>query len=249
MLLVKARGIARAPVILRVALTGLVIPQVFGMALDCDRVRARSPSLNGHMGHPRVVPRVLSLPMVRPTGRRAVYADVEALPPHITGQIIDGELFTHARPSLEHSETASVLGMDLGGPFDRGRGGPGGWWIRDEPELHFGADVLVPDLAGWRRDRVATPPSGPFMTIAPQWLAEVLSPSTAGIDRVRKLPVYLREGVEHVWLLDPIARTLEVLRRVDDAWTLAGTYGDVQLVRAEPFGAIELDLSALWAPR
>jgi len=186
--------------------------------------------------------------MVLPTGRRATYADIETLPPHVTGQIIDGDLFTHARPSLEHSATASVLAMDLGGPFDRGRGGPGGWWIRHEPELHFGDNVLVPDLAGWRRDRHATPPSGRFATTAPDWLAEVLSPSTAGVDRVRKLPVYLREGVDHVWLLDPIARTLEVLRRTDAAWTIAGTYGDIQVVRAEPFEAIELDLAALWSP-
>ncbi len=184
--------------------------------------------------------------MTLPARGSATYADIVALPPGVTGQIVAGELFTHARPSLGHAGVASVLGMDLGSPFDRGRGGPGGWWIRDEPELHFGRDVLVPDLAGWRRDRCATPPSGPYTEVAPDWVAEVLSPSTAGFDRVRKLPIYLREGVQHVWLLDPAARTLEVLRRGEGAWIIAGLYEDAQRVRAEPFEAVELELAALW---
>lgn len=176
----------------------------------------------------------------------ATYADIVALPPGITGQIVGGELFTQPRPSLAHSTVASVLGMDLGSPFDRGRGGPGGWWIRHEPELHFGRDVLVPDLAGWRRERSVMPPDGAYTDLAPDWVAEVLSPRTAGFDRVRKLPIYLREGVSHVWLLDPSARTLEVLRRADGVWVIVGVYGDAQVVRAEPFDAVELELSALW---
>ncbi len=182
-----------------------------------------------------------------PARRRATYEDLLTLPEHHVGQIIDGELFAHPRPTLEHSMAASVLGADLGGPFDRGRGGPGGWWLRDEPELHLHGDILVPDLAGWRRERLPTPPRGPSTTVPPDWICEVLSPSTASLDRIRKLRIYAREGVAHAWLVDPLARTLEVFRLDAGQWVLVGAH-DEDRVRAEPFQAIELELSALWMP-
>jgi Uma2 family endonuclease len=119
--------------------------------------------------------------------------------------------------------------------------------ILDEPELHLGADVLVPDLAGWRRSRCPQLPSDqPFMSLAPDWVCEVQSPSTASIDRVRKMPIYLREGVEYVSLVDPHNRTLEVFRRDGNRWVLIGNSGGDAKIRAEPFEAIELDLSAFW---
>ncbi len=177
-----------------------------------------------------------------------LYRALEALPEGITGQIINGELIASPRPALDHARTASVLGMDLGGAFERGRGGPGGWWILDEPELHFGNDVLVPDLAGWRRSRLPQPPRGPHLSIAPNWLCEVLSPSTAGVDRVRKLPIYARQKVAHVWLIDPVARTLEVFRGEDPGWRLIGSHGEMERIRAEPFEELELELGALWLP-
>lgn len=138
--------------------------------------------------------------------------------------------------------------MLLGGPFDVGEGGPGGWWLVDAPELHLGRDVLVPDLAGWRRARMPSPPAPetPYVTLAPDWVCEVLSPSTAQHDRVDKLAVYAREGVAHVWLLDPLARTLEVLRRTPEGWLLALAARGGQTVRAEPFEALALGLAALW---
>src|SRR5690606_4669509 len=120
----------------------------------------------------------------------------------------DGELSLSPRPSPRHADAASVLGMDLGTPFHRGRGGPGGWWILFEPELHLGPEILVPDLAGWRRERMPQLPEEAFFTLAPDWLCEVLSPSTTQLDRVRKMPIYARNGVSHVWLLDPSAKTL-----------------------------------------
>jgi len=177
----------------------------------------------------------------------ATYQDLIDLPSPLVGEIVDGELHASPRPAFGHASAASTLGMDLGSPFQRGRGGPGGWWIFDEPELHFGTDVLVPDLAGWRRERMPSRPNVPYSTLAPDWICEVLSPSTAGFDRVRKMPVYLRAGVIHAWLLDPIGRSLEIYRRQESGWLLTATYGDDQdRVRAEPFDAIELELSALW---
>ena len=138
------------------------------------------------------------------------------------------------------------MGRDVGSPFQRGRGGPGGWWILDEPELHLGEDILVPDLAGWRRERMPELFKGPSHTLPPDWVCEVLSPSTFRLDRIRKLPVYGPEGVGHVWFVDPIARTLEVFRLESGRWVVIGSHGDDDLLRAEPFEAVELDLLALW---
>jgi Uma2 family endonuclease len=180
--------------------------------------------------------------------RPATYQEILALPEHLVGEIIDGELIVSPRPASKHAFASTVLTMDLGAPYMRGRGGPGGWWILDEPELHFGRDVLVPDLAGWRRTRMESVPDVPFFTLAPDWICEVLSPSTANIDRARKLRIYAREEVGHAWLIDPAVRTLEVLRRHEKSWLLVTTFSDRERVRAEPFDAVELDLGALWPP-
>lgn len=164
-------------------------------------------------------------------------------------EIVDGVLIVNPRPAFPHAAASSALGEELGGPFKRGRGGPGGWVLLDEPELHLGPepDVLVPDLAGWRRERMAEMPRGAFTTLAPDWVCEVLSPSTEAVDRGDKLPIYARELVRHAWLVDPLVRTLEVLRLEDGAWRIVGTWHDDAKVRAEPFDAIELELALLWA--
>lgn len=183
-----------------------------------------------------------------PTSRRpaATYEDLLAVPDHLVAEILDGDLYTSPRPAPRHADASSGLGGALRGPFDRGRGGPGGWRILYEPELHLGRDVIVPDLAGWRRERLPHIPAEAHIAIAPDWVCEVLSPSTAALDRVKKLAIYARESVSHAWLVDPIAQTLEVFRLADARWTLVGTWAGTDTLRAEPFDALDLDLTLLW---
>ena len=184
-----------------------------------------------------------------PATKRATYQDVLDAPRGLVAEVLDGELHTHPRPLGPHAEAASVLGMDIGGAFHRGRGGPGGWIILDEPELHLGDDILVPDLGGWRRERLPAVPDAAFFELAPDWACEVLAPGTALIDRRQKLPIYAREQVRHVWLVDPKATSGEVFRLDADSYRLAAVHGEADVVRFEPFDAIELTLSALWPER
>jgi Uma2 family endonuclease len=177
---------------------------------------------------------------------RATYEDVLAAPDDKLAELIDGELFLSPRPAARHLQVASVLGVELGGPFQRGRDGPGGWRFLDEPELHFGEDVLVPDLAGWRIERLPAVPDAAFLTLAPDWVCEVVSPSTERIDRSRKMRIYARESVRHAWLVNPVARTLEAYRLGEQGWVLLGTHAGEERVRVEPFDAIELELAVLW---
>lgn len=162
------------------------------------------------------------------------------------GEIVDGVLYTQPRPASRHAFATSGLGADLVGSFQRGRGGPGGWFILDEPELRLRSDVLVPDLAGWRRERMPEVPDTPSFDLAPDWVCEAISPSTAARDRTIKLDVYRREGVRHLWFLDPHARTLEVLALDGEGYRITATFAGAVTVRAAPFAAIELDLSLLW---
>jgi Uma2 family endonuclease len=179
----------------------------------------------------------------------SAYEALAALPEHVVGEVIGGELFVQPRPRSSHALASSHLGGSLFGPFTLGNGGPGGWVILDEPELHFGEpkDILVPDLAGWRRERMPEVPDAAAFTLAPDWVCEVMSPSTALHDRKKKLPIYARERVGHVWSIDPEAKSLEVLRLEGAFWQIIATYGDSDRVRAEPFDAVELDLAILWA--
>ena len=178
--------------------------------------------------------------------RPATYDDLLQVPEHLVAEILDDQLYTSPRPAPRHANASSGLGGVLHGPFHGGRGGPGGWYILDEPEVHLGRDIVVPDLAGWRRERLPRLPDEAFFSVAPDWACEVISPSTAAIDRVKKLTIYARESVAHVWLVDPLARTLEVLRLESQRWVIAGTWSDHDMVRAEPFAVLELDLALLW---
>lgn len=179
----------------------------------------------------------------------ATYADLLAVPSNKIAEIINGELRTLPRPAPRHAKASSVLGMRIGPPFQLGEGGPGGWQIIDEPELHLNEDVLVPDLAGWRVERMQDLPETAYFPVAPDWVCEVLSPSTAAEDRAEKMPIYARECVNHIWLIDPIARTLEVfaLDTSRRRWMLEGAHRDAARVRAAPFDAIEINLALLWA--
>jgi Uma2 family endonuclease len=186
--------------------------------------------------------------MTRPglTKRAATYEDLLKVPDHLVAEILEGELYATPRPAVPHALAASALGVELGGPFQQGRGGPGGWWILFEPELHLGADVVVPDLAGWRRARLPRLPDAPAITLAPDWVCEIVSPSTEALDRVPKLRIYAREGVSHMWFVNPRVQTLEILRLENGVWVLIATHDGDASVRAEPFEAVPLDLFRLW---
>lgn len=185
-----------------------------------------------------------------PPNSDAVEAAFRAVPETMVAEILDGVLHTQARPSPPHAKAASVLGGELHSPFRRGRGGPGGWVLVFEPEIHLGPrpDKVVPDLAGWRRERMPDElGTEAHDTLPPDWICEVLSPGTEAHDRGTKMRIYRREGVGHVWLLNPIARTLETYHLEGGRWVLLDTYEGEATVRAEPFEAFELDLSLLWA--
>jgi Uma2 family endonuclease len=179
--------------------------------------------------------------------RRATYEDLVAVSDLLVAEIVDGELVTSPRPASPHARAASSLGGELYGPFDRGRGGPGGWIVLYEPELHFHGDVLVPDLGGWRRERMPELPSVSAFELAPDWVCEVLSPSTAVIDRMRKLPIYARERVGSVWFVDPALKTLEVLRLDGSGYRILGVWHGDTTVQCEPFEAHAINLADLWS--
>lgn len=182
-----------------------------------------------------------------PASRLASYEDLLALPAHVVGEIVNGTLYSHPRPAPRHARAYSVLGGELLGPYDRGRGGPGGWWILDEPEIHLSGHVLVPDLAGWRRERMPRLPDTAWFELAPDWVCEILSPSTARLDRAEKLPIYAAEGVRHCWLIDPDVRTLEVFQNENGRWLLLKVLESEAEVSEPPFDATAFPLSALWA--
>ncbi|HZH02765.1 MAG TPA: Uma2 family endonuclease [Myxococcaceae bacterium] len=192
--------------------------------------------------------------MLEPSRRPATYDDLRALPHNLVGELIDGELWSSPRPAFGHAHATSTLGIEVGGPFGKGpfgkgRGGPGGWWILDEPEVHLGDNVLVPDLAGWRRERLPHPTADlPFLSVPPDWVCEVLSPSTSRLDRIFKTRIYARAGIPHLWFVDPLARTLEAFRLHEGQWLQVGAYENDEKARIEPFDAIELQLGVLWLP-
>lgn len=185
---------------------------------------------------------------MNPAQRQATYEDLLQVPDRFIAEIIDGELVTAPRPALPHSHAASNIVQDIG-PFSRSLGGPegsGGWWILIEPELHLGSDILVPDLAAWKRDRMPTVENIPYTEQAPDWVCEIVSPSTGRVDRVRKMPIYAREKVSHLWLVDPLQQTLEVYRLEGHGWFVVSSHGDTENVHAEPFDALEIDISRWW---
>jgi Uma2 family endonuclease len=173
-------------------------------------------------------------------------ADLEALPSTVRGEIIEGTLYTFPRPRPRHQRVMIELGSALLGPFQKGRGGPGGWWILVVPGIdHPGSPEYSPDLAGWRRERLPVLPDGP-LSVVPDWVCEILSPSTRGYDQRIKRPFYARIGVAHLWYIDVEARTLTVDELVSGRWTELAVFGDDDRFRTAPFDAVEFSLGELW---
>ena len=188
-----------------------------------------------------------AMPRVPPFDRPATYEDLVALPDLYVDEIVGGELYASRPLAFLPNVARSALLALIGRPYGFGQDGPGGWRILILPELHFGADVVVPDLAGWRRSRLPRLPDEDYFSVAPDWICEALSPPTIALDRVKKLPVYAREGVEHAWMLDADAQILERYRLEDGRWSLHGVDRGDDVVRAEPFADVEIDLGLLWA--
>lgn len=176
----------------------------------------------------------------------ATYADLEAVPPHLVAEILFGTLVTHPRPSRRHGVATTALGIVTGSAYQFGSGGPGGWVFIDEPELHLGPHVLVPDLAGWHRDRLQDDVDRRFIETPPDWICEALSDSTERYDRIDKRRIYATYGVPHLWLLDPRVKVLEVFKLQQQDWLLTHTFIDNDPVCAPPFDAITFDLGLLW---
>jgi Uma2 family endonuclease len=184
--------------------------------------------------------------MSEPKRKPATYEDVLRAPEHMVAEIVEGDLYLSPRPAKPHAVASAELFSELHSPFSRSKGGPGGWVILVEPEVHFGPHVLVPDLAGWRKEREPLEGDEPYFTVVPDWVCEVVSPSTGRLDRIKKLPLYAANDVRHAWLVDPIQRSLEVYRNQDRRWVLTATHADQEEVRVEPFEAVALELAALW---
>jgi Uma2 family endonuclease len=181
--------------------------------------------------------------------RYATYEDLERVSDTKVAELIDGDLIVSPRPASPHARSATMLGADLLGGFDGPPGSPerpGGWWLLFEPELHLGRDVLVPDIAGWRRERMPALPNVAAFTQAPDWVCEVVSPATGAVDRGRKMQVYAREGVSHLWIVDPLQRTLEAYRLEGGRWVVASAHGGTDPIVAEPFEAVTLDPARWW---
>ena len=184
--------------------------------------------------------------IVAPSHCGATYQDVLDAPPNKVAEVIDGTLHMQPRPAAPHAWASSAMGAKINPPFNFGDGGPGGWWIIDEPELHLGEDIVVPDLAGWRRETMPEYPTGAYFDLAPDWVCEVLSPSTRAIDLGSKRDIYAREGVGHLWFVDPDAKTLEAFELCEGKWVLLATLADDAPVSLPPFDAVTFPLDALW---
>jgi Uma2 family endonuclease len=184
--------------------------------------------------------------MAEPAKKRVTYEDLFTIPENTTGEIIGGELIVSPRPSRKHVYAASTLGSEIGPAYHTGRGGPGGWIILIEPEIGLGEDILVPDLAGWKRERLPASEEHNWISVSPDWICEIISPRTVRTDRVKKVRVYAQHKIPHLWLIDPIHKTLETYRFQSGSFMLAGVYEGNEKVRAEPFPEVEIDLSILW---
>ncbi|MFH0824641.1 MAG: Uma2 family endonuclease [Pseudomonadota bacterium] len=185
--------------------------------------------------------------MSEPAKTRASYEDLYGIDENAIGQIIDGELIVSPRPSRGHAFAASMLTIGVGPAYGMGgTRGPGVWIILFEPEIKLSEDILVPDLAGWKEDRLPREEETNWISVSPDWVCEIISDSSIRVDRIRKTAIYAREGIPYFWVIDPRYHTLEVFRLESGRWTVLGTFADDDKVRAEPFQEVEIDLGRLW---
>lgn len=184
--------------------------------------------------------------MTEPARKRATYNDLYSIPENMIGEIINGDLIVSPRPSRKHGYTASIIGNELGPPYNMGRGGPGGWIIIGEPEISFSDNILVPDLAGWRKERFPESEDHNWISVSPDWVCEIVSQRSVRIDRVKKMGIYAQHRVGYYWIVDPTTKTLETLKNEAGRWLILGTYAEDDKVRAEPFQGVEIDLNSLW---
>jgi len=184
---------------------------------------------------------------VDPARKAPTLGDLDALPPGIKGEIIEGVLYTMTRPRGPHQAVALDIGADLRDPYARGRGGPGGWWILPEPGIELeNTPEIAPDIAGWRRERLAVLPEDAAITVVPDWVCEILSPTTRRHNLLIKKPYYARIGVKHHWIVDLAARAITAHRLESGKWLEIGVWGDEVEARIEPFQEAALDVSRWW---
>ena len=184
--------------------------------------------------------------MAEPKHKPATYRDVLDAPEHMVAEVVEGDLYLSPRPGKPHGHAEIRLGGLLDGSFGMGRGGPGGWVIFAEPELHLESDILVSDLGGWRKERAPLEGDEAYFKVVPDWVCEIVSPGTGRLDRVKKLPRYATNGVKHAWIIDPPQKSLEVYRNENGRWSIIATHAGEEVVRAEPFEAVPLELALLW---
>jgi Uma2 family endonuclease len=185
----------------------------------------------------------------KPSPKAPTLADLDALPPGIVGEIIEGVLYTMTKPRMRHQRTTTRIGAGVGDPFDIGRGGPGGWWIIAEPGIELpNTPEISPDVAGWRRERMPEMPVDEPIRMVPDWVCEILSPTTRRHDMLRKLPYYAKVGVPFLWLVDLEARVLTAHRLESSSWRIMGTYSEETEVRIPPFDAVPLNVTDWWPP-
>jgi hypothetical protein len=184
-------------------------------------------------------------PVKKPLATQDVQDVIDA-PEHLVAEIIGGDLRLSHRPAGAALAVSAAILEALGPPLRRGRDSPGGWLILHEPQLRLGDEIVVPDHAAWRRDRLPVVPDAPFLTVPPDWVCEVLSKATEKTDRAEKMPIYASHGVKHAWLAHPRWRTLEAFRLCEGRWLATAVHRDAERARIEPFDTIELDLARLW---
>ncbi len=179
------------------------------------------------------------------------YKDLLGLAEDVRAEILGGAMAMSPSALPRHSLAQRVLGSVIGGPFhdEHDAGGPGGWWIFPEVDVQLGVhDIVRPDLAGWRRERLQDPWDARPIRVVPDWICEIISPSNGSHDRVTKRALYARYGVSFYWLVDPHQCVLEALQLCDGKWLELGAWDASDAAGIQPFDAVTLELRRVFPP-